>query len=176
MELGKDKILAVRNSKTIYRHEDKVIKLFDESFSKADILNEALNQARVEETGLKIPKLLEVTTIDGKWAIVLEYIEGKTLEQLMKEHPEKKDEYLNLFIDLQMEILLVEGAVDKLDFDGALKLVRRIGSSAVHDDGLQCFHIRRVVGEFTKVDPRDRHCLDPRKRGFGISLIFDRMA
>lgn len=104
MELGKDKILAVRNSKTIYRHEDKVIKLFDESFSKADILNEALNQARVEETGLKIPKLLEVTTIDGKWAIVLEYIEGKTLEQLMKEHPEKKDEYLNLFVDLQMEV------------------------------------------------------------------------
>ena len=77
MELGKDKILALRNSKTIYRHGDKVIKVFDETFSKADILNEALNQARVEETGLNIPKLLEVTTIDGKWALVIEYIEGK---------------------------------------------------------------------------------------------------
>ena len=104
MELGKDKILALRNSKTIYRHGYKVIKVFDESFSKADILNEALNQARVEETGLNIPKLLEVTTIDGKWALVIEYIEGKTLEQLMKENPEKKDEYLNLFVDLQMEV------------------------------------------------------------------------
>ena len=99
-----DKIIAVRNSKTLYRSGDKVIKLFDESYSKADILNEALNQARVEETGLNIPKLLEVTTIDGKWAIVLQYIEGKTLEQLMKANPEKKDEYLKLFVDLQMEV------------------------------------------------------------------------
>ena len=99
-----DKIIAVRNSKTLYRSGDKVIKLFDESYSKADILNEALNQARVEETGLNIPKLLEVTTIDGEWAIVLQYIEGKTLEQLMKANPEKKDEYLKLFVDLQMEV------------------------------------------------------------------------
>ncbi len=87
-----DKIIAVRNSKTLYRSGDKVIKLFDESYSKADILNEALNQARVEETGLNIPKLLEVTTIDGKWAIVLQYSEGKTLEQLMKANPGEMDE------------------------------------------------------------------------------------
>ncbi|MGN0768664.1 MAG: phosphotransferase family protein [Christensenellales bacterium] len=99
-----DKIVAVRNTKTIYRDGDKIVKLFDEHYSKSDILNEALNQARVEETGLNIPKLLEVTKIDGKWAIVIEYIPGKTLEQLMKEHPEKIDEYLNLFVDLQMEI------------------------------------------------------------------------
>lgn len=99
-----DKIIAVRTTKTIYRDGDKIIKLFDENYSKADILNEALNQARVEETGLNIPKLLEVTKIDGKWAIVIEYIPGKTLEQLMKEHPEKIDEYLNLFVDLQMEV------------------------------------------------------------------------
>lgn len=99
-----DKIVAVRNTKTIYRDGDKIVKLFDEHYSKSDILNEALNQARVEETGLNIPKLLEVTKIDGKWAIVIEYIPGKTLEQLMKENPEKTDEYLNLFVNLQMEI------------------------------------------------------------------------
>lgn len=99
-----EKIVAVRNTKTVYRDGDKIIKLFDEHYSKADILNEALNQARVEETGLNIPKLLEVTKIDGKWAIVLEYIEGKTLEQLMGENPEKRDEYLELFVNIQMEI------------------------------------------------------------------------
>lgn len=99
-----DKIIAVRNTKTIYRSGDKTVKLFDEHYSKADILNEALNQARVEETGLNIPKLLEVTKIDGKWAIILEYIEGKTLECLMKENPDKQAEYLELFVNLQMEV------------------------------------------------------------------------
>lgn len=102
MDLGK--IIAVRNNKTVYQSKNKVIKLFAEGYSKSDILNEALNQARVEETGLYIPKLLEVTKIDGKWAIVLEYIEGKTLEELMCEFPENKEEYLELFVDLQMNV------------------------------------------------------------------------
>ena len=72
--------------------------------SKADILNEALNIARVEETGLSIPGVEEVTKIDGKWAIVTDYAEGKTIAQLMAEDPDKKDEYLERFVDIQLEM------------------------------------------------------------------------
>ena len=99
-----DRIIAVRNNKTVYRDGDRSIKVFDSDYSKADVLNEALNQARVEETGLNIPKIIEVTKIDGKWAIVSDYISGKTLAELMKENPDKKDEYLELFVDLQMHV------------------------------------------------------------------------
>lgn len=104
MSIQADKIIAVRTSKTIYRDGDTVIKVFDEDFSKSDVLNEALNQARVEETGLNVPAVLEVLKLDGKWAIRSEYVEGKTLQQLMEEHPEKKDEYLNLLVELQMAV------------------------------------------------------------------------
>ena len=86
-----DKIIAVRTTKTVYRDGDTAIKVFSEDYLKTDVLNEALNQARVEETDLCIPKVLEVTKVDGRWAIVTEFIEGKTLAQLMEEHPEKKD-------------------------------------------------------------------------------------
>ncbi|MBO4934046.1 MAG: phosphotransferase [Clostridia bacterium] len=99
-----NEIIAVRKNKTVYRDGDRCLKVFDSDFSKADILNEALNQARVEETGLNIPKVLEVTVIDGKWAIVSQFIEGKTLAQLMDEHPDKEDEYLALFVDLQLKM------------------------------------------------------------------------
>ena len=99
-----ENVIAVRKDKTVYRSGDLTVKVFDENFSKANILNEALNQARVEETGLNIPKLHEVTKTDGKWAIVYDYIEGKTLEQLMNENPDKFDEYLELFVNLQVEI------------------------------------------------------------------------
>lgn len=99
-----DKIIAKRKNKTIYRDGDRCIKVFDETYSKADILNEALNQARVEETGLNIPKILEVTMIDDKWAIVSEFIEGKTLSRLMEENPEKKEEYIELLVDIQISI------------------------------------------------------------------------
>lgn len=99
-----DRIIAVRNKKTVYRDGDRCLKVFNEDFSKADILNEALNQARIEETGLNIPKVLEVTMIDGKWTIVSEFIKGKTLAQLMQDHPEKKDEYMELFVNLQLSM------------------------------------------------------------------------
>lgn len=97
-----ENVIATRTGKTIYRDGENCIKLFDVEFSKANILNEALNQARIEETNLNIPKIKEVTMIDGKWAIVSQYIEGRTLADLMQEHPEKEDEYLNLFVDLQI--------------------------------------------------------------------------
>lgn len=99
-----DKIIAVRTGKTIYKDEDRAVKVFDSDYSKADILNEALNQARIEETGLNIPKILGVNMIDGKWAIVSEFIKGKTMAQLIEENPDKFDEYLEQFVDIQMSI------------------------------------------------------------------------
>ena len=90
--------------KKLYRDGDRLIKSFDESYSKAGILNEALNQARVEETELNIPKVLGVTVVEGRWSLIWEYIDGETLEALMHKHPEKEDEYLNFFVDLQIRM------------------------------------------------------------------------
>ena len=99
-----DRVIAVRNNKTIYRDGDRCIKVFGADYSKSDVLNEAVNQARIEETGLNIPKVLEVTMIDGKWAIVSEYIKGKTLAQLMEDDAENKEKYIELLVDIQMNI------------------------------------------------------------------------
>ena len=99
-----DSIIAKRPNKTIYRDGDRCIKVFAQDFSKADVLNEALNQARIEDTGLNIPKILSVNTVEGEWAITTEFIEGKTLSQLMKENPDKKAEYIEYLVDIQLEI------------------------------------------------------------------------
>ena len=90
--------------KRLYRDGDRLIKSFDASYSKAGILNEALNQARVEETGLNIPKVLGVEVIEGQWSLIWEYIEGDTLEDLIRKNPDKTDEYLELFVDLQIRM------------------------------------------------------------------------
>lgn len=97
-------LIAERKNKVIYRDGERCIKLFDHHYSKADVLNEALNQARIEETGLKLPKILEVTMIEGQWAIITEFIHGKTLARLMAENPEKKAEYLEMMVELQLEV------------------------------------------------------------------------
>lgn len=100
-----DRVVAVRNKKTVYRDEDKCIKVFNEDYSKADVLNEALNQARVEDIGLHVPKILEVAMIEGKWAIISEFIKGETLADMMAKNPGQKNEYLSQFVDIQKEVL-----------------------------------------------------------------------
>ena len=95
MELNLSNPIAGRNTKTVYRDNDKTIKLFVENYSKANVLNEALIQSRVEEnTDLSISKLIEVTKVQNRWALVTEYIDGTPLDVLMKQHPEKEEEYL----------------------------------------------------------------------------------
>lgn len=106
MKYNLEEVLVERPTKTVYRDNDKTIKYFVKDYSIANILNEALNQARVEEgTDLNIPKLLEVTKIEDRWALVFEHINGKTLQELMDENKEKEDEYLDLFVNIQLDIL-----------------------------------------------------------------------
>ena len=66
--------IAKRATKVVYEDDGNTIKLFNEGYSKADIFNEALNHARVEEgTDLNLAKLKEVVhDVDPKAFIVTE--------------------------------------------------------------------------------------------------------
>lgn len=112
-------IIARRKDKVIYRDGDKLVKLFGRNYSQSDILNEAINQARVAETGLKIPLFREVTVIDGKSAIVMDFVEGETLAALMQKFPEKRGEFLRMFVAIHRDVhsrkhLLLTKYIDKL--------------------------------------------------------------
>ena len=97
-------LIYTGSGKKVYRDGNRLIKSFDESYSKAWILNEALNQARVEETGLNIPKILGVCVVDGMWSLTWEFIEGETLASLMDRYPEHEEEFLEFFVDLQVRM------------------------------------------------------------------------
>lgn len=97
-------VITKRAEKVIYKDGKNAVKVFSEKYPKSDILNEALNQTRVEETGLPIPALQAVSVIDGQWAITMDYVEGKTLEQIMAEDSDNLDKYMNMFVDLQLEV------------------------------------------------------------------------
>ncbi|MDR1598525.1 MAG: phosphotransferase [Oscillospiraceae bacterium] len=99
-----DKVLAARTAKTVYRDGDYAVKVFNEGYSKADVLNEAHNHALVEETALDVPQIEALGMIEGKWAIVMDYIPGPTLARLMREHPENKQAYIGMMTELQMRM------------------------------------------------------------------------
>ena len=112
-------IIARRNHKLIYREGDTLVKLFDACYSQSEILNEAINQVRMAETGLNVPRFHAVTVIDGRSAIVMDYVAGETFHSLLCAHPERRAELLRRFVGIQRDIhsrkhLLLTKYVDKL--------------------------------------------------------------
>ena len=104
MKLEQSNLIVKRPHKEVYKCEEGIVKIFEKSHPKSDVLNEALNTARVEETGLEIPKVKSVTEIDGKWALIIEHKAGTTLEEMMKMDPENMTKYMDDFVELQLQI------------------------------------------------------------------------
>ena len=104
MNIENGKLIVERMYKKVYQCDNSIVKVFNEDHPKSNVFNEALNTVRIEETGLDIPKLKEVTQIDGKWSLVIEYKNGKTLEEMMKVDRDNIKKYMEDFVDLQLQI------------------------------------------------------------------------
>ena len=104
MKLENKKLIVKRSYKEVYKCDEGIVKIFEKDHPKADVFNEALNTARVEATGLDIPKIKEVSEVDGKWALLIEYKNGTTLEEMMESDKENLQKYMEDFVDLQLEM------------------------------------------------------------------------
>lgn len=104
MTLDKSNLIVKRPYKEVYSCKEGIVKVFETTHPKSAVFNEALNTVRIEETGLDIPKLKEVTQIDGKWALVIEKKDGKTLEEMMQVDAANIEKYMSDFVDLQLTI------------------------------------------------------------------------
>lgn len=125
MKLTEKNVIVTRPYKTVYKDGDRIVKVFSKEHGKANVFNEALCHARVEETGLNIPEILEVGQVDGQWALAVRFVEGTTLKELMDSHPEKMEEYMEKFVDLQLEMHSKKAPL--LNFQKE-KIARKIGT------------------------------------------------
>ncbi|MBY4796825.1 phosphotransferase [Collinsella sp. AGMB00827] len=106
MQLSDTKTLIVeRGNKKVYDLGDQIAKVFNETKPVSDIFNEALNLARINECGIASPRVLEVSEVQGGgWGLLTEKVPGRTLAELMEEDPSKFYEYLERFVDLQIDV------------------------------------------------------------------------
>lgn len=104
MKLEQGNLIVKRSYKEVYKSDDVIIKVFENTHPKSAVFNEALNTVRIEETGLDISKLKEVTQVDGKWSLVIEYKDGKTLEEMMNADRGNLEKYMSDFVDLQLTV------------------------------------------------------------------------
>ncbi len=103
--MGEKIKLSESHHKIIYRDGDKLYKTFSESYNISQILNEALNQAKVHEAGIHTPKVFGVGEYEGRNAIIMEYIDGEDLFSLLKKDKSKMDENMERFTKIHHEIM-----------------------------------------------------------------------
>ena len=99
--------LVRRGNKVVYDLGDRIAKVFNETKPVSDVFNEALNLARINECGIRSPKALEVTKLEGDeagWALITTKVPGVTLAEKIEAEPQRFGEYLEQFVDLQIEI------------------------------------------------------------------------
>ena len=100
----KGAVLLERTDKVVSRDKDTVLKIFGPSYKVSAILNEAMNEARAAETGLPVAKVLEVLKLRDHWCIRREWVEGKTLADVMASDKKNLMKYLKQFVAIQCEI------------------------------------------------------------------------
>ena len=83
--------------KIVYRDGDKAIKTYNETYAISQVLNEALNQAKVSEEGISAPKVYEVKRYNGRYGIVMDYIEGDNLEDIVSKNANDAEKYIDIF-------------------------------------------------------------------------------
>ena len=95
--------IVARGHKVVWDCGDSIVKAFDETKPASDVLNEALNLARIVEAGVAAPKVIDVSEYEpGCWGIQVEHLAGKTLAEVMEAEPENKAKYLDQFVRLQL--------------------------------------------------------------------------
>ena len=105
MKLSDSKTEIVRRgNKVVYDCGDRIAKVFNATKPVSDVFNEALNLARIGETGIRVPKILEVSESDEGWALATEKVPGTTLAERMRADAKNEATYLEQFVRLQLEI------------------------------------------------------------------------
>lgn len=150
MKLEQSNLIVKRAHKEVYKTEEGIVKIFGKEHPKADVFNEALNTARVEATGLDIPKVKQVTQIDGRWSLVIECKEGKTLEEMMNVDPANLEKYMEDFVDLQLQVQSKRNPLLNKLKD---KLARQINERKVwmRQQDMNCLQDLRVCQKHDKV-------------------------
>ena len=128
MDLGMP--IASGNTAEIYLKDNKIIKIFNDYLPETEAIYEANKQKLAYSLGLPVPKIVDVTTIKGKQAIVMEYIKGRTLGSLVSESMDKAKYYMEISIEAQREVhYLVTDSIEPM----REKLIRQIEQAAVLD-------------------------------------------
>ncbi|ONG97705.1 aminoglycoside phosphotransferase family protein [Bacillus cereus] len=125
MNLGNQ--IAKGNTANIYLYEKKVIKLFNEYLPDTESMNEAKKQKYAYSCGLPVPNVFEVTKIQNRQAIIMEYVKGDSIGDLMLNNLNEAERYINICVNEQKKIHAICMNTDEIE-SMRVRLERQIKS------------------------------------------------
>lgn len=113
MNLGEP--IAKGNTANIYLYENKVIKLFEEYLPNTESMNEAKKQKYAYSCGLSVPNVFEVTKIKNRQAIIMEYVKGDSIGDLLLNNLNAAEHYINICVNEQKKIHAIRVNTDEME-------------------------------------------------------------
>ncbi len=123
-----DKLIGSGAQADVYSVDHKAIKVFKEHCPKSEAFCESAIHSMVENFKLPVPKIYEVIQLENKMAIVMDLIEGTSMQQILINDPNNISFYIDSVTDLQIKI----HSIDALGFPTLKdKSTQRISNSAL---------------------------------------------
>ncbi|MEB9631699.1 MULTISPECIES: aminoglycoside phosphotransferase family protein [Bacillus cereus group] len=99
-----DNLVAKGNTAAIYLYDNKIVKLFKDYLPDTESMNEAKKQKYAYSCGLTVPNVFEVTKIQNRQAIIMEYIKGDSIGDLLLNNLNEAEHYINICVNEQKKI------------------------------------------------------------------------
>ncbi|MES5938789.1 MULTISPECIES: phosphotransferase [unclassified Bacillus cereus group] len=113
MNLGNP--IAKGNTAEIYLYDTKVVKLFNEYLPDTESINEAKKQKYAYLCGLSVPNVFEVTKIKNRQAIIMEYVKGDSIGDLLLNNLNEAEHYINICVNEQKKIHAIRVNTDEME-------------------------------------------------------------
>ena len=141
-----DRVIAVRNNKTVYRDGDTCIKVFRCGYASSDVLREAFHHAYVRELGVDVPTLFRVTQYKDEWAIEMQHIRGKTLQQMLAEADADRDDCIRQLAAVHAALHRHAAPMLPYQRDAVLRRIRALDADGVDTERL-CTQAEALAGQ-----------------------------
>ncbi|RLQ92291.1 phosphotransferase family protein [Falsibacillus albus] len=96
--------IGIGNTAKIYLHNNRIFKIYNDHLPETEASYEAAKQEYAYSCGLPVPKVLDVATFEGKHALIMEYVNGRTFGDLAFENSERAAHLMELSVDIQLQI------------------------------------------------------------------------
>lgn len=134
-----DNPIGKGNTAKIYLDNHKIIKVLNDFLPENEAMKEAKKQQYAYLCGLPVPKVLDITVISGRQAIIMEYVKGESLGDLFLKNKEQAKEYLKTSINIQLNIHnIIPDTIEPM-YD---KLYRQIDTITIIDERQKSYLLR----------------------------------